>query len=212
MKYLYAVMALVLVLSGCVLAEAKRPIYMFSGGVALPSQPESLNESWNNGWHISGGIGYPLTRCLTVGGTISYSHLPFDAEAVVKRDGPKVAWLKADGVSSTILTGGLRAKLNLVPPTVSSRLSPYFFGSLILMRVSVGEYVETYRRVSKWSEQQYLQHAYAFREYGAEIGAGVEVVLSRHLNAYTEVAYSSSIAYTRNWAEWVPVRAGLLLR
>jgi opacity protein-like surface antigen len=211
MKYLCVMMALVMMLSGGALAEAKRPIYMLSGGVALPSQPESLNESWNSGWHIGGGIGYPLTRCLTVGGTISYSHLPFDAEAAVKRDGARVPFLTAEGVSSTILAGGFRAKLNLVAPTVYSRVSPYFFGALTWMRVTQGEYVERFRNVSKWSEQEYRHSTRITRQSGMEIGAGMELCLSHHLNVCAELAYSSSYTASPIFAEWVPVRIGLLL-
>ena len=191
--------------------QAKRPIYSISGGVALPSLPKGLNEYWNGGWHISGGIGYPVTRYLTIGGTISYSHLPFDAERVIAHYGTLFRWISVDGVSATIVTSNCRLKINLVPPDKTTRFSPYFFGGLGWFRLTEGEYVIQYKYVWNQSGGTNRQSKYTTSQFGLEFGSGIEICLTKRLNAYAEIACSTSFSYSPIWAEWVPIRIGLLL-
>ncbi len=193
--------------------QSKGPIYSISTGVALPSQPKILNDSWNGGWHIGGGIGYPITPWLTIGGAFSYSHLPFDAKAVIARS--KLAsyypWVRVEGNSATIITGNCRVKINLTAPTRTSWFSPYFFGGMGWYRLTLGEYTVQYKIVSQRSVRTYRQSAYPNSQIGLEGGAGFEVYLSKHLNGYMEITYCTSFTDSPIWAEWIPLRIGLLL-
>jgi hypothetical protein len=211
LKLNFLVILCLLVSASTVYPQSKRPIYTISGGVALPSQPKSLNDSWNGGWHIGGGIGYPVTPSLTVGGEFSYSHLPFDAEAVIGSRSGYYPWIKVVGNSATIITGNCRVKINLVAPTKSSWLSPYFFGGLGWFRLTLGEYVVRYRIVSEESERAYRYSEYPTSQVGLEFGVGFEIHLSERLNAYVEMADSGSLSGSPIWAEWIPLRVGLLL-
>jgi hypothetical protein len=191
--------------------QSKRPIYSISTGIALPSQPKSLNDSWNGGWHISGGIGYPVTPRLTIGGAFSYSHLPFDPESIIRRDNPLAPWIRVEGSSSTIITANCRLKINLVTSAKTARFSPYFFGALGWFRLTQGEFVERLRIVSEAEEQTLRHSGYATSRPGLEFGAGFEIYLSEHLHTYIEIANSGSITDSPVWAEWIPLRIGLLL-
>jgi hypothetical protein len=196
-----------------VYSQSKRPIYSISGGVALPSQPAVLNELWNGGWHIGGGIGYPVTPWLNIGGAFSYSHLPFDAKAVIARS--KLAsyypWVRVEGNSATIITGNCRVKINLTVPTRTSWFSPYFFGGMGWYRLTLGEYALKFRIVTEESERTDRHLEYPCSQVGLEGGAGFEVYLTKHLNGFAEITYCSSFTDSPIWAEWIPLRIGLLL-
>jgi len=193
------------------LPQSKRPIYSISGGVALPSKPKSVNASWNGGWHISGGIGYPLTKCLTVGGAFSYSHLPIDPEAIIRRYDNLAPWIRVEGSSSTVITANCRLKINLVPPTRTAKFSPYFFGALGWYRLTIGEYEVRYRFVSSDNERMWRGSQYGASTTGLEFGAGFEFYLSSRLHAYIEIADAGSLLAEPFYSEWIPVRIGLLL-
>jgi hypothetical protein len=199
-----------LALVSTVCPQSKRPIYSISGGIALPSQPAVLNENWNGGWHIGGGIGYPVTRCLTIGGAFSYSHLPFDAEAVVAR-GSNRPWMRVEGTSSTIITGNCRAKINLVPLTRITWFSPYFFGGLGWFRLTRGEFTIRYKFVSEESMRTEYHFQVPTCQAGGEFGAGLEIYLANRLSGFAEMTYSASLINAPIWCEWIPLRVGLIL-
>lgn len=213
MRYLCAMMALLMMLGGCVLAEAKRPVYTISGGLALPSQPHRLNDSWNGGWHIGGGIGYPVTPYVTVGGAFSYSHLPFDAEAVIARStlATYYPWVRVEGNSATIITGNCRLKVNFIAPTKNCWFSPYFFGGLGWYRLTLGEYTVRYKMISQESERTHIKPTSPSSQVGLDFGAGLEIYLSNRLNAFIEVADSGTLTGCPVWAECFPIRIGLII-
>lgn len=212
MKFVSAVMATVFLLCGGAIAQEKKPMYSVSAGAAFPSQPGQLNDYWHGGWHVGCGIGYPLTSHLTLGGAFSYSRLSFDPEAVIARSSwfEYYPWMEVSGTAATLITGNWRLKINLVPVTRQAWFSPYFFGGLGWFRLTRGEYTIRYRIVSEQSLRTAKSIDRPSSQTGLEVGAGVEFYLSKHWNIYGEITYCSSLDNSPIWAEWVPLRVGLI--
>ncbi len=189
--------------------RAGQPIYSLAGGIGLPSQPADLNRYWKGGWHLAGGIAYPLTKKLSVGGHLAYSHMPSDAEAVLRDLGDQAPYIRVESKSSAILTVTGRAKLNFVVPARSTPLSPYFFGSLGWFRLTEGGWEVT--SITSPDGDGHVRRWFGLVEsvIGTEFGAGMDVYLKGWLSTFVEVGAGISFTKKITYVEWVPIRLGI---
>jgi hypothetical protein len=210
MKYLYAVMALALVLSGCVFADAKRPIYMLSGGVALTTQPRNLKDNWPDGWHVSGGVGFPMTNHLTVRGMASYSHYPLDAVGIVQRDSYLAPWIEVEGTASKAFTASCLFEISFVDHRREARLSPFFFIGPCFHYQTIASYTEWTRSVYGGSEWIKMTLEQDVPSLGVEFGVGLTYRLAGRFGLIAEAARSVGLSSEPSCGAWIPIRVGLI--
>jgi hypothetical protein len=191
--------------------QTKRPIYSIAGGIALPSQPWILKHYWDAGLHISGGAGCPLTRHLTTRAMFSYSHFPFDPEAVIKHDSYVAPWIRVDGYASKAITASLQLKFDFVSAAGTARFLPYMFGGPCWHYQIIGEYAEFFRPIPKFHQSEHWAEQ-KVSSLGLELGVGLEFRISSRLGVLIEAARSVGLSVEPSCGAGIPVRVGLSYR
>ncbi len=196
----------------CAFSQTRRPVYTLSGGVAIPSQPWILKHYWDAGLHVSGGVGYPLTKHLTARAMFSYSHFPFDPEAVIKHDSYLAPWIRVDGYASKAVTASLQLKFDFVNSTRMTKFIPYLFGGPCWHYQIIGKYEELFRWVS--DDDEYLTRWFEKKvsSLGLELGVGLEYRISSRLGVLVEAARIVGLSVEPSCGAGIPVRVGLSYR
>jgi len=100
-----------------------RPVFRLAGGSSIPLGCRTFTSGWNVGPHVSGTVGYPVTRGFVLEGQVEYNNFPYD-ELRNQQTGPGLSIFAA----TAIAVGRLQIS--------GSGLAPYFLGGFGLSRIS----------------------------------------------------------------------------
>ena len=63
--------------------EESKLHFLVNGGLSMPQKPDVFKDAWSEGFNVGAGVGYRLSRHLTIQGMVNYDRFPFDEQALL---------------------------------------------------------------------------------------------------------------------------------
>ena len=140
--------------------EESKIHFLLNGGLSLPQNPDVFKDAWSNGFNVGGGVGFSLSRHLTLQGLVNYDRFPLDEQGVLDLIsggtvddeetifffdplfGSNSLSIDVQGAEISILSISAELKASFVGD--SNKVSPYVIGGSGIARLSGGRDIRVF--------------------------------------------------------------------
>jgi opacity protein-like surface antigen len=193
--------------------EESKLHFLLNGGLTIPQQPDFFNDGWKQGLNVGGGVGYRLSRHLTVQAMFNYDRFPFDEDGMLDaltaelgldpRDMGFTFDITGADMSVVSVSGELKASFVGDP----SKISPYVIGGGGIAHLSMSSVTMTGSFLGMQLAEETMEGE-SETALMATVGGGVDIPISERLGVFVEARYQFNFT-SEELTNFAGVRGGV---
>lgn len=194
------------IVAGCVVAAAASSAQAFpsprvtiAAGVASPVGPSEFTDAWNLGPMLTAGVGFEVTRRITIGGEVDLHRFSFDEAAFTDALQPTIPDVTVGGNDLDLLTVGVCVEIALLEWGTTK---PF-----LLAGVGYDNVTRTASRASGPNASLVPFPAFGDDGVAMWLGGGVRTALTPGASLFLDASYHFGTAGEA--PEFVPIRLGV---
>ena len=193
--------------------EESKLHFLLNGGLTIPQSPDVFKDGWKQGFNVGGGLGYRLSRHITVQATVNYDRFPFDEEGVFDSFTEEFGFDPRDLGISIDITGADMSVLSVSGELKASfvgdpsKISPYVIGGGGLAHLSLGSATFS----GSYLGQELVEDAMGGEsetKLMATIGGGVDIPINERIGVFVEARYQFNFT-SEELTNFAGVRGGV---
>ncbi|RLD12406.1 hypothetical protein DRI50_09145 [candidate division KSB1 bacterium] len=181
-----------------------RPHFYFNTAISKPFAPESFSGDWHSGYELGVGAGFMMNKRLEIIPAFDYNNFALNDQSFLSD------YLGQDNIYSSVTGGtthlfhvGIDAKY-LVPPKVSSKITPYIIGG-----AGFGSRIITEKEIITAAETSHdPRHTFS----GAWAGGGLGFEFIMGGNTYFVLEGRFNVLFADKATIYAPIKFGITIK